>query len=44
LVRALALEQSEEWVTGRRYLPMEELGEHRRLRDWEAKEVMLLEQ
>ena len=44
LVRALAVEQSEEWVTGRRYLDMEELREHRRLRDREVKEVMLLEQ
>ena len=43
LVTALAVEQSEEWVTGRRYLDMEELREHRRLRDREAKEVMLLE-
>ena len=30
LVTALAVEQSEEWVTGRRYLDMGELGEHRR--------------
>jgi putative transposase len=44
LVTALAVEQSEEWVTGRRYLDMEELREHRRLRDREVKEVMLLEQ
>lgn len=29
LVTALAVEQSEEWVTGRRYLNMEELREHR---------------
>jgi transposase-like protein len=29
LVSALAVEQSEEWVTGRRYLDMEELCEHR---------------
>jgi transposase-like protein len=29
LVTALAVEQSEEWVTGRRYLDMQELGEHR---------------
>jgi hypothetical protein len=26
LVRALVVEQSEEWVTGRRHLNMEELG------------------
>ncbi|MCA1848952.1 MAG: IS256 family transposase [Actinobacteria bacterium] len=30
LVTALAVEQSEEWVTGRRYLEMRELEEHRR--------------
>jgi putative transposase len=30
LVTALAVEQSEEWLTGRRYLDMEELREHRR--------------
>jgi putative transposase len=30
LVSALAVEQSEEWETGRRYLDMGELGEHRR--------------
>jgi transposase-like protein len=29
LVSALAMEQSEEWITGRRYLDMEELCEHR---------------
>jgi transposase-like protein len=29
LVSALAVEQSEEWVTGRRYLDMREFGEHR---------------
>ncbi len=33
LVTALAVEQSEEWLTGRRYLDMEEFGEHRRERD-----------
>jgi putative transposase len=44
LVSALAVEQSEEWVTGRRYLDMEELREHRGVRDREAKEVMLLEE
>ena len=43
LVTALAVEQSEEWVTGRRYLDMEELGEHRRSEDCEAQEVMLVE-
>jgi putative transposase len=30
LVTALAVEQSEEWLTGRRYLNMEELREQRR--------------
>jgi putative transposase len=30
LVTALAVEHSEEWVTGRRYLDMQELGEYRR--------------
>jgi hypothetical protein len=29
LVTALAVEQSEEWITGRRYLDMEELERHR---------------
>jgi len=43
LVTALAVEQSEEWLTGRRYLDMEELREHRRLEDCEAEEVMLVE-
>jgi putative transposase len=44
LVTALAVEQSEEWVTGRRYLDMGEL-EERRLREQEqgAKGVMLME-
>jgi len=41
LVTALAVEQSEEWVTGRRYLDMGELAEQRR----EAQQgVMLMEQ
>jgi transposase-like protein len=43
LVSALAVEQSEEWVTGKRYLNMEELREHRRSEDCEAEEVMLVE-
>ncbi len=43
LVSALAVEQSEEWLTGRRYLEMEELREHRRSEDCEAEEVMLVE-
>jgi transposase-like protein len=42
LVRALAVEQSEEWVTGRRYLDMHELEEHRH-EAREAREVMLME-
>jgi putative transposase len=43
LVSALAVEQSEEWLTGRRYLDMEELREHRRLRGSEAEEVTLMD-
>jgi putative transposase len=43
LVTALAVEQSEEWLTGRRYLDMEELREHRRSEDREVKGVMLVE-
>ena len=43
LVTALAIEQSEEWVTGRRYLDMEELREHRRTQKREAQEAMLME-
>jgi putative transposase len=42
LISALAVEQSEEWVTGRRYLEMGELYEHR----WEkpqAEGVVLIE-
>ncbi len=42
LVTALAVEQSEEWVTGRRYLDMGELEEHRRAQQ-QTKEVMLME-
>ena len=42
LVTALAVEQSEEWVTGRRYLNMEELREHRSSGDCEAEGVMLV--
>jgi putative transposase len=33
LVTALAMEQSEEWITGRRYLDMEELSEQRRIEE-----------
>jgi putative transposase len=43
LVTALAAEQSEEWLTGRRYLNMEELREHRRLEERDAREAMLME-
>ena len=43
LVSALAVEQSEEWVTGRRYLDMEELREHRRSEERETNGMMLME-
>jgi transposase-like protein len=43
LVSALAVEQSEEWLTGRRYLDMEELREHRRSEERESQGGMLLE-
>jgi putative transposase len=39
LVSALAVEQSEEWVTGRRYLDMSELEEYRDEEEREAQEV-----
>jgi transposase-like protein len=42
LVTALAVEQSEEWVTGRRYLDMRELEEHRR-EEREANGVILMQ-
>ncbi len=42
LVGALAIEQSEEWTTGRRYLDMRELEDHR-LERAEAEEVALME-
>jgi putative transposase len=42
LVTALAVEQSEEWLTGRRYLDMRELDEHRR-EERETKGVTLME-
>jgi len=41
LITALAVEQSEEWVTGRRYLDMEELRGHRR-KEREETELMEL--
>ncbi len=40
LVTALAVEQSEEWITGRRYLDMRELEEHRR-EEQEAEEALM---
>lgn len=43
LVSALAVEHSEEWLTGRRYLDMQELEEHRR-QEREAEGAMLMEQ
>lgn len=42
LVTALAVEQSEEWLTGRRYLDVRELEEHR-LQEREAEGAMLVE-
>jgi len=42
LVSALAVEQSEEWVTGRRYLDMSELEEQRHAKR-DSEEVMLME-
>jgi putative transposase len=43
LVSALAVEQSEEWLSGRRYLDMEELREQRRWGEREIVGVMLME-
>ena len=43
LVTALAIEQSEEWLTGRRYLDVGELLEEHRLKERQAKEVALME-
>jgi transposase-like protein len=43
LATALAVEQSEEWLTGRRYLDMEELREHRRFEERKTDGVMLME-
>jgi transposase-like protein len=42
LVTAMAVEPSEEWVTGRCYLDMRELEEHRR-EEWEAEGVAFME-
>jgi putative transposase len=43
LVAALAAEQSEEWLTGRRYLDMRELKEQRRQEEQGTEEVALME-
>src|SRR5215218_6769144 len=43
LVTALAVEQSEEWLTGRRYLDMRELEEQRRQEEQKTEEVALME-
>jgi putative transposase len=43
LVSALAIEQSEEWLTGRRYLNMQELEEYRRQEEREGEEALLME-
>jgi transposase-like protein len=43
LVSALAVEQSEEWLTGRRYLDMEELREHRCSAQRETNGVTLMQ-
>src|SRR3712207_2533205 len=43
LVTALAVEQSEEWLTSRRYLDMEELRELRRSEERETNGVMFME-
>jgi len=43
LVTALVVEQSEEWLTGRRYLDMEELRELRRSAERETVGVILME-
>jgi putative transposase len=43
LVTAVAVEHSEEWLTGRRYLDMEELREQRRWGEREIVGVMLME-
>jgi len=43
LVTALAIEQSEEWLTGKRYLDMRELKEQRRQEEQKTEEVALME-
>jgi putative transposase len=44
LVSALAIEQSEEWITGRRYLDMRELEEQLRQERDVVERAMLMEQ
>ena len=39
----MAVEVSEEWVTGTRYLDMEELREHRRSAERQTDGVMLMD-
>ena len=39
----MAVEQAEEWVTGRRYLDVEELRDQRCLEKREAEETMLMQ-
>ena len=43
LVTALAVEQSEEWITGRRYLDMGEPEEHSRPKSGREEGVALME-
>ena len=43
MVRIFPNEQSEEWLTGRRYLDMEELRERRGSGESKSAEVMLME-
>ena len=43
LVSALAIEQSEEWLTGRRYLDMQELEEYPHQQGREGEEAGLME-
>ncbi len=43
LVSAMSMETSEEWITGRRYLDMEELDELRSTDERGVREVMLME-
>ena len=44
LVSALAVEHSEQWLTGRRYLDMEELRERRGSGEGKTAGVILMEQ